>query len=311
LNPYQKIDPELLKDLIKNSGCSFKESAASFIFNCPKCGKDKLYINKERGNWICFKCASEGLKGSRPEYILNQLLNSSISQIKESLYGIEHSATMFLDLKFKDIWNTDQEAPEEIPTVTWPDYFVDHTSPKFQKGRDYLINQRGLTEEHIVRYDLKFNPQWNTVVFPVSFEGQLYGWQERGIYNSFKFTSKGFKKAQMLMFQDNLLISDHAILCEGPVDALKCHILGGAVAAMGKGVSKTQLDLIESHCSRVYIALDPDAYVEVGQICKDLSDIEVYIMTPPKNREDFGKCTESEVIEQFNKAVKWEGQILL
>jgi hypothetical protein len=49
----------------------------------------------------------------------------------------------------------------------------------------------------------------------------------------------------VLMFQDRLATSDHAIICEGPVDALKCHLVGGNVATMGKVVSSRQIEIIK------------------------------------------------------------------
>lgn len=305
---------EKLREIIENGGIPFKETSRSFLFTCPKCNKPKLAIQKEEGFWCCYKCKDDGFKG-RPENIISILFNKKVDDVIKDLYPNDNrmKSQVFLDLKIINPWD-DEVSPVSIdyidlPEVDWDPRFVGPESPLFEPGRRYLIDQRGLTESHINKYSIKYNPSRHTVVFPVLHEGRIYGWQERGIDSNIKLTMKGLSRDKAIMFLDRLEGSPHAILTEGPVDALKCDILGGNVATMGKDVTDNQLEIIKSRVNRIYIALDPDAADTINRLCKKLStDKEVYIMQPPKGRKDLGECTEAEVQQAFNDSYKYFGQ---
>jgi DNA primase len=114
------------------------------------------------------------------------------------------------------------------------------------------------------------------------------------------------------MFQDNLINSPHAIICEGPVDALKCHLIGGAVATMGKNVSKRQIEIINnSGVGRVYVALDPDAVTEIKHLLQAFPDKETHLLQPPPDKKDLGECSLEEVRDLFQRARPWDKGSLL
>jgi DNA primase len=106
-----------------------------------------------------------------------------------------------------------------------------------------------------------------------------------------------------LMFGDSLKGSPHAIVTEGPIDALHCARLKGAVAAMGKVISKGQVALIlRSGVKKVYLALDPDAAAETKKLLSTLSDLECFLLEPPSGKKDMGECSEQEVYHAFLNA---------
>ena len=176
-----------------------------------------------------------------------------------------------------------------------------------------MIHTRELNKEVIDFYKIKFNRKWNTVVFPVYLEGFLIGWQERGINSDFKYTLTGFKKANVLMFQDRLQGSEHAILCEGPVDGIRAHYLGGNVVSMGKGITDFQLDIIKNSVKKLYVALDPDAPEQIEYVCKYMYDYmdKIFIIEPTRGKKDLGAMTFEEAKEQFNLAKPYTGQIFI
>lgn len=310
----RQINILVLRDIITNGTVFYKEGAVSYIFTCPRCDKArKLYIRKSDGVFICFHCADNGFKGN-PIYALHELYSIPIKELEERLYGkILQNIGSFTSLKFNDYWGGDGFGYEEearLIETSWNPNFVGPESPIFKNGEDYLVNTRGILKEHIDHYQIKYNPAWRTVVFPAIANGKLFGWQERGIDKDFKYTLKGFDKKLMLMFQDRLNGSDHAILTEGPVDALKCHGIGGNVCSMGKGVSIPQLDIVKNKVKKLYIGFDPDATVEIDKVCRYMSgEVEVFLMPPHKGRKDHGASTYEEVFEQFKTAKRWHGQI--
>lgn len=107
------------------------------------------------------------------------------------------------------------------------------------------------------------------------------------------------------MFSDRIN-AEHAVLCEGPIDALKAHLCGGNVAALGKGVSSHQLELLKhSGITRLYLALDPDAFVESQNILKLMVQyVEVYDMRPPQPYKDLGEMPMEEVKVLMDQAPK-------
>jgi DNA primase len=315
----QSINKASLKEFIEKGNVAFKEGNVSFIFTCPKCSKDrKLYIRKSDGKFVCFVCREKDNYFGKAEYALSDLYGMPIDAVRKEIYDQNQDIAIdFLDFTLTNPFQED-EIEEEFefdlppPEVQYTNGIVTSSNPQFERGRRYLIDVRGLTEDIIKHYDLRYNTVWNTVVFPVNVNGRLLGWQERGITNNFKYTLKGFQKEKTLMFHDNLNGSDHAILCEGPVDALKTHLCGGGVASMGKGVSPAQLDIIKGKVKKLYIALDPDASEEIYKLAKYMSDyVDVFIMTPVEGKKDLGECTLEEVYEQFKKAEQFFGQIFL
>jgi 5S rRNA maturation endonuclease (ribonuclease M5) len=302
--------------MIEEGGVSFKEGASSFIFTCPRCNKpEKLYVRKTDGRFVCFVCQEESRFAGKAEFGLSEIYGITISEARERIYNYStFKAKELLTLQLNDPYelNYDVEESFGLDEVEYPIDFVDRYSKLFPKAREYLLG-RGLNNEIIEYYDIRFHPSWKTVIFPIKIDSILVGWQERAIDRNFKFTSKGFKKAQCLMFQDNLSNSDHAILCEGPVDALKMHYMGGAVASMGKGVSETQINIIKDSVKKLYIALDPDANTEIDSLCRTMYDDmdEIYIIEPPKGRKDLGECSFEETEQQFKNAKPYNGQVFM
>lgn len=315
---FKNLNIENFQNLIKNGGLSFSESPSSFLFECPKCHKRKLAIHKNKGFWSCYKCKSDGFKG-RPENILHILFGMNIDEARSQIYDNfeQFKPQIFLKLNIKDPW--DDEISDSVPEYEMDDLqevilnpmFVDFSSELFEPGKKYL-NGRGITEDLIKKHNILYSPFTQSVVFPVKNGQKYYGWQERGIKSDRKYTMPGLQREKALMFFENILDSNHAIITEGPVDALKCDHLGGAVCTMGKIVTDHQLKMIVNKVKTVYVALDPDASVEKNQICNKLSSqCQVYVMTPPEGRKDFGECTPEEAEKAFNEAVPYFGQKFL
>lgn len=320
-------DPERLQEIIEESGLSYRQNTVSWIFDCPRCNKpSKLFIRKRDGRFICWYCASTGSYQGRPEFALADLLQTSVSDVRVRLYG---TATALADgLGFAavlaDFFGEGDEvdadielgAAAAIPTVTWPHNYLPLDHRHAATGVAYLEG-RGVPVAVAREYGIRYCPATTSVVFPVMLGDRLVGWQtrqtkptrwwdeEKGEYvEALKTnTMTGTPKGRVVMFAPRLVGSEHVVLCEGPVDALKAHLCGGNVATMGKGVQLGQREFVRSHgVRRVYLALDPDAASSIRELCEDFADLDVFLMEPPKGYGDIGEMPLAEVKELFDRA---------
>jgi hypothetical protein len=333
------FEPKALARIIEAGGVDFKQNAISFIFSCPRCSKkNKLYIRKRDGAFVCFVCKeTDNFKG-RAEWALHELYPGlSIRELREKLYGddLPEQLQSELFVQFEPgPWGYDEDDDEisadPVPNdVFWPPQFVTVDNPMaFANGARYL-HERGLGIEHVRTYDIRYDPTEQRVIFPVKVDDKLIGWQARYIKSTEYFdetrakmvripkilTSKTLSESggHWLMFQDRLRGSPHCVLTEGPVSALKAHLCGGNVASMGKAVTENQLRTILRYGIRkVYLALDPDAADEVRRILRTLTpEVEAFLLLPPPGREDLGDATQEEVYAQFLCAPRLEPDTLM
>lgn len=320
---FHGCDPAILRQLLVESGLSFKQNSKSYIFTCPRCkGKQKLVIRKVDGRFCCWKCKEQGYQG-RPEVALADLLNQTIKSVAARLYGGAHvPVSVLLDVRVSDFYGDDEEVEDEdeivtLPTVEWPfDYYpIDH--PWSGRGAAYLEG-RGIPVDIAKQYNIHYWPEGRRVAFPVEAGGELYGWQGRLVIphewvdeegnerEALKIqSSREIPRERVLMFADRLRGVDHAVLGEGPVDALKAHLCKGNVCPMGKAVGPEQMALLLNHgVRRLYSGLDPDAADEFMRLVRThFDDIELYQLVArvkgAKVKPDLGEMSFKDVYELF------------
>lgn len=317
---YKPANTAALYELVKSSGLPHGENSRSWIFTCPKCEKDKLFMFKETGRFVCWICKeTEGFMGN-PEYALRELLGQPLSVLRRKLYGFEEQqAQLFLDVRLKDFFGDDDDVDEdagEMEIVAFPPDFypIDH---KFAiRGLTYLQG-RGISLELAQKYGLRYCPPDRRVIIPITSSGNLYGWQGRfieeseymdpetgDVYRTPKIiTPKGVKKENTLMFIDNLQGHEHAVVTEGPFDGMKADLCGGNVVTMGKAVSKAQIQLLlNCGLKRIYLGLDPDAGLEILRLTREFADLENYLLLPEPGKEDLGASSCEGVLASFQNA---------
>jgi len=313
-----------IRALLQEHGVSFKPNSKSFIMSCPRCGKSqKLYIRRTDGRFVCWYCKEiDGFHG-RAEFALAELCNLPVSEVCKRLYGegAGQPTAIYLNIEVADFEDEDSDDFVDLePTlkeVAWPlDFYpLDHEFSA--KGVRYL-EARGIPASVAKEYGVRYCPPKTSVVFPVQSQGGLYGWQTRLVENDKPYwderrrkmiqplkavTSTDLKRDLVLMFADRLNGSRHCVLGEGPFDALKAHLCGGNVATLGKAVSKAQLELIRNAgINRLYLGLDPDAYLEVNRIRKEMRDVVLYDLRPPAPFKDLGEMPLEAVKVLFDSA---------
>lgn len=312
------FDPKKLAEFIQSGTVPYKSGGRSYVFACPRCNKsEKLWMRKTDGRFICWYCAEiDGYQG-KPEFALRDLYGTTLEEIRTFLYGYsgQGGAEPSVIFGFDDFYSPEDadedliiEQVDPLKETDWPfdSYPIDHEHA--WRGREYLL-RRGISLEIAMLYGLRYWPVKRRVLFPVTVGGKLYGYQARtigetefenedGTITSIPkiLTSDDLKRERLLMFMDRLQGVEHAVVCEGPVDAIKAHLCGGNVATMGKAVAQQQLGVLRgAGVKRVFLALDPDAAAETARLAVELGDLEVYHMQPPPGRKDLGECTFEEV----------------
>lgn len=314
-----------IRALLQESGVAFKTNSKSFIITCPRCSKkDKLYVRRLDGRFVCWYCREiDGFQG-RPEFALIDLCGGlPMSEIRKRLYGDESTrpAALWLDIDIQDFQTEGDEdfidvAPV-LKTTAWPLEFFELDHEASLRGVQYLEG-RGIPKDVAKQYNIRYWPAKQRIIFPVESRGSLYGWQERLVDGDKPYfdhrrqrlvtplkviTSTDLQRDRVLMFADRLEGSDHCILGEGPVDALKAHLCGGNVASLGKAVSMAQLELIRnSGCHKLYLGLDPDAWMEINRIRKLMTDMVLYDLRPPAPFKDLGEMSMEAVKAHFDQA---------
>lgn len=321
------VDPNVLKGFIQESGLNPRQNSVSYIFDCPRCGKaKKLYVRKKDGRFVCWYCRTiEGFEG-KPEFAFAEILQVPVKYVASKLYfGPVDAEGVYLDYDLKEWQDEDEQAEEPLKILQWPFDYYPIQDKKSARGIKYLEEERGIPLEVAVQYGIRYAPTKKRVVFPVAAGESLYGWQERLVVPNkwwseedevWKETlkaisSKEIPRDRMMMFADRLVGSDHAIITEGPVDAIKAHLCGGNVCMMGKGVSQRQIGLVKnSGVKKVYLALDPDAGDETERLAVEFSEMEVYLMNPSPYK-DLGEMTMQQVRVLYDNAPRIHAQARL
>lgn len=291
-----------LETFLDKQGKHFSHGPQSFVSDCMACGKEShMYIRKEDGQTICFKCGTTwNWRG-----LVATISGCNVEDAWNVLFGPGAGDQLHkLNIHLGNI-ETDITEKKDKPMALPLDFFPVQNS---EAGMEYL-RSRGVCENLIDDYEIRFHTPMNAVVFPVFMDGSTYGWQARRIAPKEGeirlISAKGFKKANFLLNYDIAKEKKDIILTEGPFDCLHTDVDDyGAVCSFGKLVSFKQIKLIlDSKAENVYLGLDSDAARQVYQILKKIGeDKRVFRMRPPEHREDFGEATPDEVREAIRTA---------
>ncbi len=309
-----------LQEFLGRSGLHYKTQSKSYVFDCPRCHrKEKLWMFRDSGGFKCMYCDDE-FSGA-PEYALAKMTGLSLAVVRAAIRGTTQIAgAKYLNISFGELVGEEDEVEEEIevepepeaqewPYHCWP---ADHELAK--DGVDYMRG-RGISEEMMLRYDVRYSTVKRSVAFPCWVRGRLLGWQYRTIDKTsevlpdgrvakrLRLMSEAIPRDRTLMFSDRIT-SDFAVLCEGPVDALKLDLVGsGNVASMGKAVAGGQVQaLLQTGIAKLYLALDPDAVGSLDKLTQEFEGVEILKVEVPAPYKDFGAAPLEAARDAFETA---------
>ena len=279
------------------------KNGREYVVDCPECdGKSKLYININKGAYVCFKC---GYTGSSAR-----------------LLGLSDRIT-FKPKERKPI-RTDIQMPGELQELT----HLEEDNPALlylgQRGFDH----KELNDVYGVRYcyygrsyaDGLFNTT-NTLVFPLWMHGKLVGWQARLLYDvdeltdeemgllGFKqdddgdyitppkyWTSPGLEKGRLLYNYDWAKANDVVVVTEGVFDSLAVGKPG--VATLGKRVSEAQIQML-INWPLVVLLLDPDAYDDAVALKYEIEKSTIVLLIRLEGYKDAGEAPRMALWQQI------------
>ncbi len=327
---------ERLEVMLGRAG-GYRREGSALVVKCPRCGSDKLHFRigqidqqvRQRlkaeqlyaFRFSCFSGACAGW-GGRPEFALAELLGISVGAARQELTG---DGGLVVYSRREDPFQERPELlePAQAPTVEWPHQFIPLGQPGSEPGTAYM-ESRGVPVEIAQQYGVRYSVIDRSVAFPVEVQGRLLGWQlrlaiphvwvgEDGTKHTSNkaTTSPGLQRAQW-MFGDRCLGSRLAFALEGPLDAIKAHLVGGNLASMGKVITTSLLRALAAYpWEELCIGLDAGTRAESDKLLYEFDQVIKYpgrrctwVEWPKKSGEqmDSGALSFQEVRE------RWDGR---
>ena len=245
---------DLLKQLLESILGRSKSARGGeeAVFTCPSCNhhKKKLTLNLSTQKFQCWVC---GYKGHRAFKLLK--LVSAPPKTYEFLKEIDSQ------YNFKKQTPTKvQQDSLQLPRGVTP---IMSSSAILSKHALHYLNQRGITSQDVVKYDLHYCEQGdlkNMVVIP--------SYDDKGFLNYYvgrSFDKNAYIKHKLASSTKDIIGFEMyinwdlpIILCEGAFDAMT--IKRNAIPLFGKKISNNLMKkIIESKVEKIYLALDDDA----------------------------------------------------
>ena len=245
---------DLLKQLLESILGRSKSARGGeeAVFTCPSCNhhKKKLTLNLLTQKFQCWVC---GYKGHRAFKLLKQV--NAPSKTYELLKEIDQQYNFKKQIKQKVDSNTLQLPKEVVPIIS--------SSAILSKHALHYLNQRGITKQDVVKYNLHYcenGPLRNMVVIPSYDKDGFLNYYvgrsfDKNAYIKHKLASS---TKDIIGFEMYINWDLPIILCEGAFDAMA--IKRNAIPLFGKRISDSLMKkIIKSNVKKIYLALDEDA----------------------------------------------------
>ena len=260
-------EPELL-ELLKQKYGKIRLSGDWIAVPCPTCNlhhrkKMKRYVHRKYLSSHCFICHvhmdSEQLLGEGIMSVVTQTDGSPIIDTPKEPHP----------------WSTRLPGYRFIPVNALPE---GHAAVKFL-NKDHLFNldsyysNNGIVycpaDSGVIIFDKPFTTSADRLIFPVTYKGELVGWQMRSIPGTVFGDRPSvlryihlFNKANYLYNYDNAIKYGSVIVTEGVKKALK---FPNGVATFGKGIAASQVQQLQEWPIVIFLYDAEEEAQEVGK----------------------------------------------
>lgn len=311
----------------------YKESISplshEYLLPCP-CGGQRLRWNAQKGTWICWSHPSTDPLGASGDTIKLICLLEGVDE--SEAIGLVLAGYVGGDSKIERLAGGLVEAPRNVvrrlPRIPWPDGVDLLSAPcePHQAAWSYLA-KRGITAEQVKEYQIGFGRYGkleNYIVFPVWMDRTLVFYQGRATWDppgtmvgdarKAWIATTGYRKtlnppttgenatgSEVIFNADRASTHECVVVCEGPVDAIKCG--PNAVALFGKVAQPAKVERLKRMSARMFVI-----YLDRGEeearnaeaLAKELSAVsDVFICVPPPGH-DAGSLT----LEQNQEVIR-------
>jgi DNA primase len=254
-----------------------------------------LAINTENG-WHCFAGCGKGrtLESLLVKFAPNKKLYQKLAATLPELY-----------LESLDTHTTQKEDVKPL-------YHVDELPMACEN--EYLAS-RGITDETVVEFNLKYHKGFNSIIIPIYQNSELVGSVQRKIIGNPKYiNSPGMNKDQILFPFDKVQpVNRKIILVEGIFDAIKAHQEGvtNVLSSFGGSMSQGHIRMLGSIARTVAICPDKDrAGLRMAERSTKMlleKGLDVEYVFPPGKAKDFGDVSD---FSQLKYHSYWKLEIL-
>ena len=165
----QLLNPGIIPELLAEAGIGKpKQNGKSYILPCPRCSKkDKLFIRKKDGRFVCWVCKERDNFQGAPEYALCEITGRSVTELQKLLYGLEGlTGEIYLTIDFKDFLDDEEVTARFLPEVLPNPDFREIDSEYAVAGVEYLAS-RGIPLSIAQEYGMMYWPARSRVVVAV------------------------------------------------------------------------------------------------------------------------------------------------
>ena len=286
--------------------------------NCPRCqereglsypdGKFNLEINTAKRMFRCWKCDEPKFSGS-----LGRLVRTFGSHVDYEMYK------SYAGITRDYVFNDDEE--KEFIQVRLPEEMIsfaqmDASNPEHFEAYNYLVNERKLSRDIILRYRLGFcttGKYAKRIIIPSFdkdgdvnyFVGRYYGTNEK-IRKKLPYLNPDTDK-DAIIFNEGLVNWDSTVyLVEGAFEMLSFPV--NIIPMLGKTLSTTLFLKLKELLPEVVVLLDPDAYKNSVELFYTLQTIyvgceeRVRIVKLP-SKEDLDELRKNQGISEVIKSL--------
>ena len=284
-----------------------RSAGENIAISCPfhKDGQEKhpscfVYSSRDNdsvpfGFYRCFTCGSQGQLYNLVAYCFGCDVESAKEWLVDN-FSSSLSDSFTLSLPKIDL----------SPTTCDEMYMDEKELDKYSYFHPYMF-KRGLSEEVIRKFRIGWNPDHDTITFPIwDDHNNLIGITERSVKTKRFYIPKDIGKPVYLLNFIKLENVNEVYVCESQIDALYLESMGyRAIALLGTG-SKNQYEILKKSGIRIYhLALDGDMAGRHGMLkfINNMPDdiiIDVIKLPQGKDVNDLTK-EEFDKLEHFDK----------
>lgn len=265
------------------------ETADDFLVFCPFHDNSRTpagEVSKESGVFYCFSCSSTATLEKLVMFMTQRSYFESVRLIgsKKSEGNVMTEINKTLTIKTETFFDDNK-------------LMQLHTSLLHsQRALDYIEFRQLLPGKE--KFQLGYSENYDMVTVPVhNADGQPLGFVARSIAGKEFKNTTGLRKSKTLFNLHRVKTSPQVVIVESSFDAIRLDIIGiPAVATLGAGVSKKQVELLNKYFNRVVIVPDADqAGKEMRDKLVEQLGSKVTSVALPSGAKDVGDLTDNQL----------------